>query len=85
LTLPQRLLNQLNLSDSTFIFSKNVLSNHFTPFAYYAFNEGFGFKITPIRLYLTLPEETTSRRKALLLIQLPVMRGHFFPNIKMLF
>lgn len=42
--LASTLLNQLNLSDLTFIFSKNVLSNHFTPFAYYAFNEGFGFK-----------------------------------------
>jgi len=42
--LASTLLNQLNLSDSAFTFSKNVLSSHFTPFAYYAFNNGFGFK-----------------------------------------
>lgn len=37
------LLTQLNLPDSAFLFSKNLLADSITPFAYYAFNEGYGF------------------------------------------
>lgn len=37
------LLNQVNLSDSNFVFSKNILNPHTQPFAYYAFNNGYGF------------------------------------------
>lgn len=41
--LPATLLNQLNLSDSSFVFSRDVLSPEAQPFAYYAFNNGYGF------------------------------------------
>ena len=37
------LLSQLNLETKQFIFSKNLLSNGSKHFAYYAFNDGFGF------------------------------------------
>jgi len=37
------LLNQLNLSDSNFVFSKNILNTNTKPFAYYVFNNGYGF------------------------------------------
>jgi phosphoglycerol transferase MdoB-like AlkP superfamily enzyme len=37
------LLSQLNLPHPQFPLSKNILSNKFTPFALFAFNEGFGF------------------------------------------
>ncbi len=37
------LLAQLNLSHQQFPLSKNILSQGVTPFAYFAFNEGFGF------------------------------------------
>jgi phosphoglycerol transferase MdoB-like AlkP superfamily enzyme len=37
------LLSQLNLPHANFPLSKNVLSNKYTPFAYFAFNEGYGF------------------------------------------
>jgi len=40
------LLNQLNLNAGKFLFSKNVLSSEYNPFAFYTYNEGFGF-ITP--------------------------------------
>ncbi len=37
------LLNQVNLSYSNFVFSKNILNPNTQPFAYYAFNNGYGF------------------------------------------
>lgn len=37
------LLSQLNLPHTQFPLSKNILSYEFTPFALFAFNEGFGF------------------------------------------
>ncbi|MBC7125188.1 MAG: sulfatase-like hydrolase/transferase [Bacteroidales bacterium] len=37
------LLSQLNLPHTQFPLSKNILSNKVTPFALFAFNEGFGF------------------------------------------
>ena len=37
------ILNQLNLSDSNFVFSKNILNTNTKPFAYYVFNNGYGF------------------------------------------
>lgn len=41
--LASTLLNQLNISHSEFVFSKDVLNHHAQPFAYYAFNNGYGF------------------------------------------
>lgn len=41
--LASTLLCQLNLNDSAFVFSKNILNTHTQPFAYYAFNNGYGF------------------------------------------
>lgn len=41
--LASTLLNQLNLNDSCFVFSKNILNPYSQPFAYYAFNNGYGF------------------------------------------
>ncbi|MGE0079344.1 MAG: LTA synthase family protein [Bacteroidales bacterium] len=41
--LASTLLNQLNLNDSSFVFSKNILNPYTQPFAYYAFNNGYGF------------------------------------------
>jgi len=40
------LLSQLGLPHQNFPLSKNILSTKVTPFAYFAFNEGFGF-VTP--------------------------------------
>lgn len=37
------LLAQLNLPHSQFTLSKNILSDKVTPFAYFAFNDGFGY------------------------------------------
>lgn len=37
------LLDQLGLNSKKFQFSKNLLSNGHKPFAYYVFNDGFGF------------------------------------------
>ena len=37
------LLQQIGLSTKKFKFSKNLLSTGISPFAYYAFNDGFGF------------------------------------------
>lgn len=37
------LLAQLDLPHSQFALSKNILANKVTPFAYFAFNEGFGY------------------------------------------
>ena len=37
------LLYQLGISTKQFKFSKNLLSDGITPFAYFAFNDGFGF------------------------------------------
>lgn len=37
------LLNQLGFGSKQFKFSKNMLSDGINPFAYYAFNDGFGF------------------------------------------
>jgi len=37
------LLAQLNLPHNQFALSKNILANKVTPFAYFAFNEGFGY------------------------------------------
>lgn len=44
--LPQTLLYQLSTDAQEFRFSRNLLGSYDTPFAYYAFNDGFGF-ITP--------------------------------------
>ncbi|MCB9000347.1 MAG: sulfatase-like hydrolase/transferase [Bacteroidales bacterium] len=41
--LASTLLNQLNLSDSAFVLSQNILSKSRYPFAYFAFSEGYGF------------------------------------------
>jgi phosphoglycerol transferase MdoB-like AlkP superfamily enzyme len=37
------LLNQLNIESKSFLFSRNLLSPKSRSFAYYAFNDGFGF------------------------------------------
>ncbi|NVO18089.1 MAG: sulfatase-like hydrolase/transferase [Bacteroidetes bacterium] len=42
--LASTLLNQLNIDGSKFIFSKNILSTQANNFAFYTFNEGFGFR-----------------------------------------
>jgi len=41
--LASTLLNQLGFNTKSFKFSKNLLSERINPFAYYAFNDGFGF------------------------------------------
>ncbi len=41
--LASTLLNQLDIRTNQFKFSKNLLSNGCKPFAYYVFNNGFGF------------------------------------------
>ena len=41
--LASTLLSQLNYEPNEFIFSRNLLSNSSNNFAYYAFNDGFGF------------------------------------------
>jgi hypothetical protein len=37
------LLSQLKLSNGNFKWSKNILSNHSKQWAYFSFNNGFGF------------------------------------------
>ena len=41
--LARTLLNQMEISASDFILSKNLLSEEVDEFAYYAFNDGFGY------------------------------------------
>lgn len=41
--LARTLLYQLNIDASRFIFSRNLLASSEKHFAYYAFNDGFGF------------------------------------------
>ena len=37
------LLSQLSLNHTPYIWSKNILAKNYKPFAYYAFQNGFGF------------------------------------------
>lgn len=41
--LAKTLLNQLNISSKEFIWSKDLFAKNYTPFAYFSFNDGFGF------------------------------------------
>lgn len=43
LDFPKTLLNQLNLSTDSFAYGKDLLNENTPGFAYYAFNDGFGF------------------------------------------
>ncbi len=44
--LASTLLGQLNINSDAFLFSKNILSTSPNPFAFYTFNDGYGF-LTP--------------------------------------
>lgn len=41
--LASTLLNQLNINSGSFLFSKNILSAKPNAYAFYTFNEGFGY------------------------------------------
>jgi phosphoglycerol transferase MdoB-like AlkP superfamily enzyme len=59
--LASTLLNQLSIDDSKFLFSKNILSTHPQNFAFFTFNEGFGFRSEKDNLIYNTVTNTYSR------------------------